>query len=294
MPGVRNRKRSRSLRSSTTSGSSSSSANSANSSGRKVARRTGTGTKHAPVTREVAEQEYEQYADLTEREIGRMKHGRQYMRYLRTGVKAEVISVKGFSHTERAVSEIHETRRQPSGIPPGVFVTEKVVLCSSGDGACHHLMALALGRSVPKLAMINKARPTAPLRANVDVGDMIKALRLEGSNLTMIRRADLQFFSHIVNEPYGMFVGTGDIEHEVRGATTTDPHCFSYDAGRRVLFDRPDNLILLDDTDMTGPGATRLFYKRGKEDGYPNLGWKVLKQVWQVVYDTRQVNEGSR
>ena len=46
-----------------------------------------------------------------------------------------------------------------------------------------------------------------------------------------------------------------------------------------MLFDRPDNLILLDDTDMTGPGATRLFYKRGKEDGYPNLGWKVLKQV---------------
>ena len=88
------RKRKRSLRPSTTLGSSTSSATSAGSSGRKV-RTTGTASEHAPVSLAAALREYDQYSDLTVREIERTKHGRSFNRYLRTGVKADLFWVQG-------------------------------------------------------------------------------------------------------------------------------------------------------------------------------------------------------
>ena len=91
----------------------------------------------------------------------------------------------------------------------------------------------------------------------------------------------MQFFSDVAAQSVGMFVIMGDV-HTGAGNGSA-PHFASFDAGRGLLYDRRDHLWLLEPKDRTVEGAKAFFYRRFEKPGELNAGWKVLRQVWQVV-----------
>ena len=58
---------------------------------------------------------------------------------------------------------------------------------------------------------------------------------------------------------------------------------FSYDAGRKVLYDRGGEITLLEPEELTTEGSKVLFYKKFGVEGKDNLGWIDLREVHQVL-----------
>lgn len=78
-----------------------------------------------------------------------------------------------------------------------------------------------------------------------------------------------------------MFVGRGHIQTVSMKAAV--PHYFSYDAGRKIFFDRRGELLLIEPLDMSRTGSDCLFLRRHEEKGKPNLGYLDLREVMQVL-----------
>ena len=68
----------------------------------------------------------------------------------------------------------------------------------------------------------------------------------------------LRFMSHLVEQKVGMFLGIGEIYRYKKPNTTTAPHFFAYDAGRRILVDRAGEVNLLDETDLNQKGINKV------------------------------------
>ena len=79
----------------------------------------------------------------------------------------------------------------------------------------------------------------------------------------------------LVAEPIGMCIGRGLIQ--TPSMRTPRLHYFSYDAGRKVHYDRGGEVTLLESEDLTEAGSKELFYRKIAVDGKVNLGWIDLR-----------------
>ena len=140
-------------------------------------------------------------------------------------------------------------------------------------------MGFAFGRPAPKKKEIEAASVHVRNGKGIETSDVQTALTAGGSKLWLKPRPDLRFFDKLATQRVGMFVGGGDIWD--RGQK--QPHFFSYDAGRKVMYDRGGEITLLDAKDLTREGSGALFYSRFAVPGQPNLGCAVLREVHQVM-----------
>ena len=196
------------------------------------------------------------------------------------GGKAELLwGPKGDG--SKIAKEVQETRTQPQA-PADTYVTDEVVLSRNVFGGnCYNLTSLALGFLPPSKEEINALRPANAHKQPVDCEDLRDALNAGHYPVTLQKCSSFQFFSDLTDRTTGMFVIMGDA-HTGKGDSSA-PHFASFDAGRGLLYDRRDHLWLLEPKDRTMEGAKAFFYRRYERPGEPNAGWKVLRQVWQVV-----------
>jgi len=180
-----------------------------------------------------------------------------------------------------------EGTRQPSLASEekanGVFVTDEVVLPNHAGPIAR--VSFALGQQAPTKEQIDMGRPATAHDKGIEFEDIRDALKATRSPVTIVRRKEIRFFNELVGQHVGMFIFLGDIHHTDRnGKEGVAPHYGSYDAGRKVLYDRPLELTVLEPTDLSKEGATTLFYKKYAKEDAPNLGWAVIRQVWQVIH----------
>jgi hypothetical protein len=178
------------------------------------------------------------------------------------------------------VTELSLTRPQVVPDDPCVFVTPEVYIPHvKRGGNCYQNMGFALGEEAPTKADVLKASPKA--KNGVEVIDLQAALEESGSSKYLKHRKEIRFFSQLVNQACGMYIGRGNVQ--TVSMRTPQPHYFSYDAGRRLFFDRQGELVLLQPEDKTREGSDRLFLRVRAVEGKPNLGYLDLREVVQVM-----------
>ena len=102
------------------------------------------------------------------------------------------------------------------------------------------------------------------------MGNLKSAWNFSASSLTLAETNDL--FA---------FVGRGLIQASSMCAPSL--HYFSYDAGRKVFYDRGGEITLLEPEELTKEGSKALFYKKLGVEGKGNLGRIDLREVRQVL-----------
>ena len=146
-----------------------------------------------------------------------------------------------------------------------------------GDRGCVEVLSFALGQEVPQLP------PSLRSGVGVTLDSVQAALKAQGSAL-VLHPCGVRHFDQLVREHTGMFVGVGMIR--TRSMKQRQLHFFSYDADRKVLHDRPDELCLFEPHELTQDGSRSLFYRRFAKNGSCNLGWCDIREVRQVMVRT--------
>ena len=163
-----------------------------------------------------------------------------------------------------------------------MFVTDQVVVPVPPRGSnCYVLSSFALGSLAPSKASICASSLAVRNGGSVLMHHIQAALTAEGSPLLLEPRPRIYFFSQLVAEPIGMFVGRGLIQ--TVSMQSPRLHYFSYDAGRQAFYDRGGEITLLEAEDLTETGSKVLFYRKFAVDGKANLGWIDLREICQVM-----------
>ena len=107
-------------------------------------------------------------------------------------------------------------------------------------GSCYQNSGFALGQAAPAKATVLEASPYS--KKGVEFIDIQRALRHVGSPLVLEKRLDIRHVSKLMEQSVGMFVGRGHIQ--TGSMSSAQPHFFSYDAGRRIFFDRAGGVVV--------------------------------------------------
>ena len=163
-----------------------------------------------------------------------------------------------------------------------MFVADEVVTPVPPVGSnCYVLSGFALSRPTTSKPALQAASLALRKGGDVEIIDIQVALTAEGSPLLLYLRTEIFFFSQLVAEPIGMFIGRGLIQTPSMRVPCL--HYFSCNAGRKVLYDRGGEITLLEPEELTKEGSKALFFKKIGVEGKGNLDWIDLREVHQVL-----------
>jgi hypothetical protein len=153
------------------------------------------------------------------------------------------------------------------------------------NGNCYKAVGFALGERAPRRRDIRRFSPGRRPGAGVTLEEVNRALAGTGRPHRIAHRPDLRSIAALLAEPAGAFVGAGAIRSDGMpwgsdcGQAVTCNHCFAYDATRKIWYDRPGEVNLLEPADLT-PGGAQSFLAE--------LGYRDLLEISQVHINSSQ------
>ena len=181
---------------------------------------------------------------------------------------------------------------------PFLYYPERLYLSRSHTpGNCYRLCSMALGKYTPTRKILQRVCKFVKAGCGIRASTLNAALKLMRWPIHLTQIKSINYFSNLLNETEGMFIGAGSIIDSVNpycpsansGNCKPQGHFFSYNALHRVFHDCPERIVVIEDHDISSLDATnRLFYKRYESIGHLNLGYTHISRVYRVEKCTRR------